>query len=184
MSNQEFVNIKDHPRYEINKDGVIRNKQNKKVKAQYVGSTGYYMVSFSYKNKSNPHRVHRLLATTFIKNPLNAPHVNHIDGDKLNNKLSNLEWVTHAENMKHAFDNKLANNTGENNGQSKLTEKQVIEIKTLLNNGNLSQYKIAKLYGVSRSCVLGINTGRLWQHIKDVSTQRQDLLPNEQESVV
>lgn len=156
--------IKNHPRYEISKDGIIRNAKTKAIKSQYIGSTGYYMVSFSYDGKTKPQRVHRLLAMTYLDNDGSRDCVNHIDGDKLNNSLSNLEWCTHAENMKHAFSTGLANNTGENNGQSKLTEGQVVEIKRLIASGK-SQYKIAAEYGVSRSCILGIKLGRLWAHV-------------------
>ena len=160
-----FYEIPGHPRYEINDRGVIRNRENKYIKSQYIGSTGYYMVSFSYGSKTKPKRVHRLLSITFIKNPEEKPEVNHIDGDKLNNELSNLEWVTHKENMQHAFKTNLANNTGEKNGMSKLKKSQVKEIKRLLNDGELSQYKIALMYDVSRSCILGIKLKRLWAHI-------------------
>mgnify|MGYP003657666585 CR=1 FL=1 len=159
-----FYEIKNHPRYEINKMGVIRNKENKKIKSQYVGSTGYYMVSFSYNNKSKPQRVHRLLSINFIDNPKNLKYVNHKDGDKLNYTLSNLEWCTHAENMKHAFNTGLANNTGERNGQAKLTESKVREIKKWLSQG-FSQQKTAKIFSVSRSCIQGISNGRLWKHV-------------------
>ena len=160
-----FYAIPFHPRYEISESGIIRNRETKAIKSQYVGSTGYYMVSFSYDGKSKPQRVHRLLGITFIDNPENLPEINHIDGDKLNYKLSNLEWVTHDENMKHAFNTELANNTGEKNGQSKLKQGQVIEIKDLLSKGELTEYKIADLFGVSRSCILGIKLGRLWPHV-------------------
>jgi len=160
-----FYPIKNHGRYEISKAGIIRNIKTKAIKSQYVGSTGYYMVSFSYAGRSKPQRVHRLLAINFIKNPKNYPEINHRDGDKLNYNLSNLEWVTHDQNMKHAFATSLVNNTGEKNGQAKLKEAQVIEIKNLLSEGDLSQYKIADLFGVSRSCILGIKLGRLWSHV-------------------
>jgi len=161
-----YAEIPKHPRYEISKSGVIRNKNNKHIKSQYVSSTGYYMVSFSYSGKTNPHRVHRLIAQTYIDNPQRKPEINHIDGVKLNNDISNLEWCTHKENMHHAFKTGLANNTGEKNGQSKLKECQVLEIKELLKDGILSQYKIADLFGVSRSCILGIKLGRLWKHVQ------------------
>lgn len=159
-----FEIIKDHPRYEIHRNGTIRNRESFNIKSQYIGSTGYYMVSFSYKNKSKPQRVHRLLASTFISNPNNYPCVNHKNGIKTDNRLCNLEWCTHSQNMKHAFETGLANNKGEKNGQSKLSKSQVKEIKELLKSG-LSQYKIAEKYPVSRSCILGIKTGRLWNHI-------------------
>lgn len=55
-------------------------------------------------------RVHRLVASAFIDNPLNKPYVNHIDGNKLNNHYTNLEWCTDSENMQHAFDNRLCVN--------------------------------------------------------------------------
>ena len=67
------------------------------------------------------------------------------DGNKLNNDLLNLEWVTHLENMIHAVNTGLMNNKGENNGMSKLKYSDIPLIKKLLNNG-ISQYKISKQY--------------------------------------
>lgn len=160
-----FISIPEHPRYEINSSGVIRDAKSKKIKSQYIGSTGYYMVSFSYNNKSKPQRVHRLLANTFIPNPQNLPEVNHVDGDKLNNELSNLEWVTHRENMSHAFRIGLANNSGTKNGMSKLSESDIPGIRKLILDG-VSQYKIAKLYNVSRSAILNIKVRGSWSHVK------------------
>ena len=158
---KKFYAIPGHPRYEISEDGTIRNSQNGKIKSQYIGSTGYYMVSFSYGNKSNPHRVHRLLAFCFIPNPSKLPHINHIDGNKTNNDLENLQWVTHEDNMKHAFATGLVNNSGEKNGQAKLNPDKVREIKQLLAIG-VSQQKIANSFSVSRSCIQGIKKQRLW----------------------
>ena len=64
------------------REGIIRDAETKKIKSQYIGVTGYYMVSFSYNNKTKPQRVHRLLAPTYLPNPLNFPEINHIDGIK------------------------------------------------------------------------------------------------------
>lgn len=69
------------------------------------------MSNSGYKMIRTPNRdwyLHRMLAVHFIPNPKNKPQVNHIDGDKLNNSLENLEWVTKSENMRHAFDTGLA----------------------------------------------------------------------------
>jgi len=68
-----------------------------------INSSGYMKVEL-YKNKiSKIYYVHRLVALTFIPNPTNKPQVNHKDGNKLNNSLNNLEWVTRSENQKHAI---------------------------------------------------------------------------------
>ena len=158
-----FEKVKNYPEIEINILGTIRRCKNKLIKSQYLNDAGYYMISLSRNNKSKPYRVHRLLAMTFIPNPNNLPEVNHIDGVKTNNNLDNLEWVTHKENMSHAFRIGLANNTGEKNGQSVLTADQVLQIKKM--KGKLSQQKISELFPISRSTIQGIFNGRLWKHV-------------------
>ena len=158
----EFKTISEYPMYDISKNGIIRNRETKKIKSQYVGSTGYYMCTLTKDKKHKPKRVHRLLAELFIPNPNNELFINHIDGNKLNNSISNLEWCSHSYNMKHAFRTGLINNTGEKNGMAKLNERKVREIKELLKQG-ISQYKIAKKYNVSRSAILKIHLNKMWK---------------------
>lgn len=86
-----FQQLKEDSRFEISQSGIIRNVKTKYIKSQYVSDTGYYMITISKNNKSKPYRVHRLLANNFIENPKKLKEVNHIDGNKLNNDLSNLE---------------------------------------------------------------------------------------------
>jgi len=83
-------------------NGKHRTIKQKQLSKQIYGA-GYYKVDLM--NKIN--YVHRLVALTFIPNPENKPTVNHIDGDKLNNNILNLEWATYSENNKHATDNNL-----------------------------------------------------------------------------
>lgn len=160
----EYFKIAKLENFEISKSGVIRNCNTLKIKSQYVSSTGYYMISVSINNKTKPYRVHRLLAETFIPKKDGCLFVNHIDGNKLNNSLENLEWCTHLENMQHAFRTGLANNSNEKNGMSKLNTNDVVEIKTMLKNG-ISQYKIAEKFNVSRSSILKIKLGKTWSNI-------------------
>jgi hypothetical protein len=72
-----------------------------------IGTTKYYLVSLVKDKKGHTKKVHRLVAIAFIPNHKNKPQVNHKDGDKLNNHISNLEWATNQENCQHAFDTGL-----------------------------------------------------------------------------
>lgn len=89
--------------YSLTKEGAITNLSTRRVLQGWVGKAGYR--EFTLGNSRYLH--HRLLANAFIPNPHNLPEVNHLDGNKLNNALSNLEWVTTCSNIRHAFTNKL-----------------------------------------------------------------------------
>lgn len=92
--------------YSISNYGNVRNDETNKIFSQ-SNQLGYQFVGIKVKNKTKRMRVHRLVASAFIPNPENKPYVNHIDGNKSNNHVSNLEWVTPSENTKHARDNNL-----------------------------------------------------------------------------
>ena len=86
----------------------IRRYKSKILKPNFNKMNGY--LSVYVKNKDGKYRycyVHRLVAQAFIPNPENKKEVNHLDGNKLNNCVDNLEWVTREENIRHAFDNEL-----------------------------------------------------------------------------
>lgn len=98
--------------------------------------------------------------------------MNHINGCKTDANVSNLEWVSASENMSHAHSNGLrpvVNTQGENNGFAKLTEIKVFQIKLMLAEGKLTQSEIASMFGVSRSAIKDIKTGRTWRHLQNVS---------------
>ena len=99
--------------YSINENGhVYGHKRNKLIKP-YINQSGYKKCALS-KNSIVKHvSVHRILAATFLENAENKPQVNHMDGNKLNNNLSNLEWVTGSENIQHAFATGLSGMTEE-----------------------------------------------------------------------
>lgn len=87
-------------------DRVCGGRRNRKLKGVVLKktktSTGYWKVELSKDGKVYRKKVHRLVASAFIDNPLNKPNVNHIDNDPLNNCVKNLEWCTQAENVLHA----------------------------------------------------------------------------------
>jgi hypothetical protein len=107
--------IKQYPNYFVTKEGLVfSSKTNKFLKFSY-DKQGYQRVGLYVGNyKSKTIKVHRLVAETFIDNIENKKDVNHIDGNKANNNIFNLEWCTRSENIKHAF----------KNGLSKISENQ------------------------------------------------------------
>lgn len=113
---------------------------------------GYLMVSLAGKT----FRVNRLVAETFIPNPLNKLSVNHIDGDKTNNRVDNLEWVTLSENMRHAYKNKLkVSKQGSENPNAKLSKEDVIQIRKEYEwqSKEHGTVALAKKYGVTNATI-------------------------------
>lgn len=126
----------------------------------------FYVGLGTKSGKQSNFYVHRLVAQAFIDNPENKPEVNHIDGDPTNNKVENLEWVTKSENEIHAYATGLKiGQKGSTNPKSKLTEDDVIKIKTRLNNGE-SPTDISNDFPVDRMAIYKIKNGSRWSHIK------------------
>jgi hypothetical protein len=133
--------------YKIDSDIPFYN-QKKYVLKPYKLKTGYLQVRLSKNGSSKGKTIHSLIATAFITNVNSKPCVNHINGIKDDNRIENLEWVTHKENMQHAVKTGLWVVSGERGAASKLTDLQIIEIR---NNKELNQPQLAKKYGVHQS---------------------------------
>lgn len=125
-----------------------------------VSKAGYQQVGLYKDGKVSRRLVHRLVAEAFIPNRYNCREVNHLDGDKLNNRYSNLEWVSRRENSLHST-RVLLKNRGESNNFSKLTVNQVLAIKEQLELG-VSQTDIAKIFNVSNHAIFRIQHGYNW----------------------
>ena len=111
-------------KYQVNTKGQVKsNTKKSKGKLLSISETNnYHRVKLNNKSVS----LHRIVALTFLPNPKNLPQVNHIDGDKSNNTLKNLEWVCHSENQKHAYETGLRHPTkGKKSPQSKIIQKIV-----------------------------------------------------------
>lgn len=126
-------------------------------------SKGYLTVVLQKNATRKTVLVHRLVAEHFIYNIESKSQVNHIDGDKTHNIVSNLEWVSHRENLDHAIKNNLTLK-GEENRNSKLKDVDVIKIHSLLQKG-VTTKELSETYSVSYSTIDGIRTNRYWKHL-------------------
>lgn len=174
-------------RYEVSNLGQVRSfiNKNNKIKTPRILRQGTQWVGYKYirlheNGKCRSHMTHRLVLLAFVGPCPEGMEVNHIghDGDKTNNYLGNLEYVTHTENMINAIKNGLAP-CGDRNGSrihpesrprgskvhtAKLREFDIPKIKDLLSIGT-SQKVIAKLFHVSTPTISHIKHGTTWKHV-------------------
>lgn len=149
--------------YYVTDDGRVWSERTQKYLTPQYDKNGYVKVQLrSVDNKSHRYSVHRLMLENF--NPVNGMEklqVNHIDGNKLNNNLSNLEWVTCQENIDHAIKNNLR---ADINGSAKLTKEQVIEIYKRANSGERN-VTLAKEFNVHSDQIGRIKHKKVWKQM-------------------
>ena len=145
--------ISDQGRVKFDKEKILKPGRN---------PDGYLLVILSKDKIRKTCTIHRLLCLNFLDNPNNQKTINHINGIKDDNRLENLEWCSQSHNVKHAFNNGLKiSSKGINHGRSKLTEKQIIEIRS----SNLKGVELGRLYGVDHTTISLIKRRKNWKHI-------------------
>ncbi len=160
--------------YQISDDGKVKSlpktrKLNhggiqhvpERILKPYLGRDGYPYINLCRNYVIKHGKIHRLVALAFITNPEGKPHVNHKDGNKLNNSYKNLEWVTRKENAEHAVRTGLAV-MGSRSHLSKITEGDIPIILGRIKNGETMSL-IGKDYGVSGSNISHIKIGDSWK---------------------
>lgn len=160
---EEFIASKTYPPLAASKSGQIKNLETGNIRTQNKIKSGYMTIN----TRKFVAYVHRIVADCFIPNPGNKPQVNHIDCNKSNNHVDNLEWCTRSENALHARDNgklKLNCTYGEDCNLTKLTEQQVIDICEDLANG-MRNCDVAKKYSISAAYVKTLKAGKQWKNI-------------------
>lgn len=129
-------------------------------------SCNYYRVVLCVDRVKFNKSVHRIVALHFCDNPNNYGVVNHLNSDTLDNRAANLEWTTQKGNIRHAWAaGRGKPQNGTKNGNARLTETQVLEIRSLHAKGNIEHLDLAVMYGIARTAITRILNRTRWTHI-------------------
>lgn len=187
LNEERWATIPRATNYEISESGIIKRRidsQNKMggivkrgyVPKQHKDKDGYPNISLHCdEEKKRRLRVHRLVLEAFFGECPEGMEANHIDGIKTNNHISNLEWISHEENVRHAFTIGLREK-GEKNPMAKLKDGEVWFIKKLLASDmykekpkphtGLTDRNIGRMFNVDSATIGNIKRERSWSHIK------------------
>lgn len=145
----EWRVINEQSRYEISNDGYVRNRNTGRILRSAPDRDGYHTVILYDSGEKYNRKIHRLVAQYFLEPDLRRDQVNHKDGNKMNNHVSNLEWCTRSENTRHAYDHKLfeANIRLAIDAHTKIKKDKYPEIWRMRKEG-MTLKNIASLYGV------------------------------------
>lgn len=142
--------VKSLERKEVNSIGVLKSYESKVLKDVDNGR-GYSQIRLYKNGKGITVKIHKLVAESFLENPRGLIEINHIDGNKKNNSVENLEWITRKENISHAIELGLFKNNGAYNINSKLTFEEAEEIRDRYSMGNITQKELANEFDIDRS---------------------------------
>lgn len=152
--------------YSVSSDGRVFSDARASMREMKAGpgSVGYKKVGLYCGKKQATHAVHRLVAEAFVPNPDNLPEVNHINGNKLDNRAENLEWTDRSGNALHSFDTGL-HPWGEGRYNSKLTQEAVKDIRDNYVPRAVPYRHFAEKYGVSIDAVRYAFVGKNWSRV-------------------
>jgi hypothetical protein len=156
----EFRTITDYPRYEASSEGDIRNKETGRFLLGTPNTWGYIQVGLTHEKLATRKLIlkHIIIAKMFLGDKPPGMQTNHRNGNKKDNRLLNLEYVTPKENSQHAYKTGLSKGcSGEKNGRAILTNGQVEELRKL--KGFFTYKELGVVFGIAESTVSNIMTG-------------------------
>lgn len=169
--------FKDLPGYEgeyqVSDMGRIKSLKTKRglILKPKKNKFGYMTIVLSKDHTPKTHSIHSLVLIAFVSDRPEGLVVNHIDGNKANNTLGNLEWVTQQENTIHSYrvlkhiPHKPPLRYGEEHHFAKLSQEKVAEIRELYATGEYPSRRLAAMYGVSKVNILNIVNNKIWRNI-------------------
>ena len=152
-----WAGVAEAPLYEVSTDGEVRRIGTTALREQAIAGRDYAQLNLNCGGRTKTVKTHRLVAKAFLRNDDGLPAINHLDGVKTNNHVSNLEWCTHRDNSLHSS-RVLHNLRGEDNPASQLTEEQVSAIR----KADGPHIALAKKYGVSVPTIIEIRRRNIW----------------------
>ena len=158
-------------KYRVSNLGRIKNGRGIEAK-HHPHKKGYVMISMVKDGLQKRVQLHRLVAKAFIPNPDSLPQVNHLDGNKKNNTVSNLQWCTNLQNMRHSWRTGLrvqGTFMGEKSPSAHLTNEQAKEIRSIVlrkgPNATITRESLCKKYNVSEHVIKDIRRGKTYQSV-------------------
>lgn len=158
-----LVSLLDEGVYSVTKDGRVISHRSGRELSQWVTRSGFKMVSLRLGGRSLVHAsVHRLMALAFLPPPARYMVVDHINGDKADNRIENLAWCTQQENVRRDFDAGRNNigASGEKHNNAKLSDREAEAVCRLFSTGRIGVRDLALAFGVSGNAIWSILKGK------------------------
>lgn len=165
VSNLGRVRSKSFLKMGRNINGEFSFMTKPKILKPFKNEDGYKQVRLQRDGVKLTRRVHRVVAEAFIPNPERKETVNHINSIRDDNRVENLEWATHQENVRHSYDSGVRTNKGEKHPRAVLTEDIVRDVRRRYFEGE-SIRDISALYGVKYDTLWAAISGKNWSHVK------------------
>ena len=156
--------MKEYYTYLVGVDGTVWNRWGREIK-QSLNHKGYPHVSLRVNGKPHTKTVHRIVAELYLPNPNSLTDVDHIDGVKTNNHVSNLRWLSHGDNIKHSYNLGNRSARGEGNARCVISEEEATQICSLLQGGKTAAQ--LRDVGYPYQIVRAIKRRQTWKHVSD-----------------
>lgn len=170
--------FKDYFGYKVFRNGTILNLDGS-VKTTYKVPKGYLLVIFRTSGKARTTHVHRILAELWIPNPENLSDVDHINGIRDDNRLENLRWLSHSDNIRHSYNTGRRNVKGDRNANSKHTTDQIVKLCELFQETGCGPKRASEITGIARGTCNKVHNREQWSTISKDYTwpQRSETRP-------